>query len=298
MATTRYEITALCAQIRRIESIPTSNNTFTDTDLAELLNIEFQSAIVPLIQSTREEFFVTSRDFTVTLALPTITIPSDAIGMRLRDVAIVDTATNQLTYLPRISPEELTYGTSLYGYTIIGNSLVTHITNPSATIRVSYFKRPGDLSTAYGVILSKGTSNTLVMNALPTGWTTSTVVDIISGNSPFAIVNSLTAITTIAGATITVSAGAYALASVGDYVAVTTTSPVPQYIPIEAHYLLIQGAAVRCLEALGDREGWKVAANKYTVMSHDLLNLINPRVESQSKKIIPRNNIARAIRRG
>ena len=62
-------------------------------------------------------------------------------------------------------------------------------------------------------------------------------------------------------------------------------SPVAQFIPAEATYLLAQLAAARCLQALGDTEGYKVSLTKIEQMKNHLINLISDRIEGQPKRI-------------
>lgn len=289
---TRYEVENLCAQIRRIESIPTSENTFTDYDITELMNMELQSAVVPLIQRVREEYFVISKIYTVGNGVKTIEIPSEAIGMRLRDVSIID-SNGILEYLPRLNPEYLTYGRRVYGYTLQNNELILHTNkNNEYTIKVSYFKRPNDLTTGSHVMVTgKNGNNEISVTKIHDSFTITSELDLISKFSPFVGKAYMWLPTAITTNTITVPSDVYEQTSIGDYITLSGTAPVPQSIPVEAHHLLVQGTAMRCLEALGDRDGWKIASAKYTKMENDLLAIINPRVESQSKKIVKRRSI-------
>lgn len=297
--TSRYETTELCKQIRRIESIPTSANTFTDADLTELMNMELQSSVVPLIQRVREEYFVVSKDYTIDLTTKTLDIPPEAIGMRVRNVAYVD-SNGILTFIPRISPEELTYDRAIYGYLLQNNQIIFYTTvNPSQTVRITYFKRPNDLTTTeFGVIMSKDGANTLTLSHIPADWAPGTELDLINKSVPFIAKDFIWSLTSKTATTIVVPADIYALAEVGDYVTTSGMAPVLQYIPVEAHHLVVQAAAVRCLEALGDGDGWKIASETYNNRAADLIAIINPRVESQHKKIVSRNNIITAARRG
>lgn len=289
----RYEITDLCSKIRKIEAIPTSSSTFTDEDLTELLNMELQSYVVPVIQKVREEYFVIVEEVPFANV---IDIPPEAIGMRLRDVASVNGA--QLSNIPRLNPEEQNFGTGLFGYIIRNNQIIfsASITGIT-TIQLSYYKRPNDLtSTDYVKVTSKNGSNVLGVTGIPLDWAIGTTVDVIGKTVPFIGKKYGSALVAVGITTITVDAATYASAEIGDYISTEGYSPVPQYIPVEAHNLLIQSAAMRCLESLGDREGWKVSNTKLEKMEADLINLLAPRVDSQSKKVINRSTITHFMR--
>lgn len=294
----KHETAALCAQLRRLESIPTSSNTFTDADLTELMNIELQSTIVPAIQSVREEYFVVDTDYTLQAGESAIDIPPEAVGMRLRDVVKVHTG-GSISYLPRLTPEELSYGTGLYGYTVKNNQLILYPTPTAAvTIRVSFYRRPNDLTnTLYGYVISKDGSNTVTMSNIPTSWNVGQGLDLIGKELPFIGKEYNWLPTGVNTGTLEVPAEIYALITPGDYIASAGYSPVAQYIPVEAMNLLVQAAAIRSLEALGDHDGWKVATTKYTQMEKSLLAIISPRVESKSKKVIQPYNILTARKR-
>lgn len=289
----RYEITDLCSKIRKIEAIPTSSSTFTDEDLTELLNMELQSYVVPVIQKVREEYFVIVE--TVPFAL-VIDIPPEAIGMRLRDVTSIRGTT--ITNIPRLNPEELSLGTGLFGYIIRNNQIIFSAEIKSIdSIQLSYYKKPNDLTvTNFVKVTAKNGAGVMSVTGIPTTWTIGTPVDVIGKAVPFIGKKYGATITGVSSTTITVDIDTYNLISVGDYVAAEGYSPVPQYLPTEAHNLLIQSAAMRCLESLGDREGWKIANTKLAKMEADLINLLAPRVDSQSKKVINRNTITNYLR--
>jgi len=285
MSSIRYETTSLCNQIRRIGSLPTSASTFTDDDLTAIMNMELQASVVPIIQTAREEYFVIADTVTVAANVATIDIASEAIGMRIRDLAVA--SGNSLQYIPRVTPE--LYNSS-FGYYIQNNQIILCAPfTTETTFIVKYYKRPNDLTTETVKVVSKGAGTTINVDNIPDTWGTisnNITIDVIDKSVPF-IGKKYNVSSTITGASaISVTAEAYALIEVGDYIALEGTSPVPQYIPVEAHHLMVQGANTRCLEALGDKDGYKAAAVKFAQMTEALISIINPRVESQSKKVI------------
>ena len=289
----RYDTTDLCDKIRKIEAIPSSSNTFTDADLTELLNMELQSYVVPVIQKVREEYFVIVEN--QVLVGNAITIPPAAIGLRLRDIAIWDESGQALTFIPMLSPEELNNG-NMFGYTLRNEQVIFNMVTPGVTLAISYFKRPNDLTvTDYCIVTAKLGGNQVTVNGMPAEWVGTESVDIIGKTVPFIGKSTEVTATITNSTTITLPAGDYAKVAVGDYIAATGYSPVPQYIPVEAHTLLIQSAALRCLQSLGDRDGWKVSSQKLGRMEADLISLITPRVVSQYKKIVNSRTIKQFV---
>lgn len=285
----RYDAADLCDKIRKIEAIPASSNTFTNDDLTEILNMELQSYVVPVIQKVREEYFVVTEQHVLTGN--TITIPPEAIGLRLRDVAVWDEAQQSLQFIPKLNPEELNAG-NLYGYTLRNDKIVFNSVPSGVTISLSYYKRPNDLTnTEYVTVLTKAGSNQVTVTGMPATWTGTVSVDVIGKQIPFIGKSIEVSAVVFSATTLTLPADVYATIEVGDFIATSGFSPVPQYIPVEAHALLVQSAALRCLQSLGDREGWKVSSQKLGRLEMDLISLITPRVESQYKKIVNNRNL-------
>ena len=79
--------------------------------------------------------------------------------------------------------------------------------------------------------------------------------------------------------------------STGMYLCPTLMSCIPQ-IPYEAYDVLIAAGAARVARALGDSQGLQLAEKNYDESSKDLIKLIEPRVQSSSKKVVNRNNPA------
>lgn len=285
----RYDAADLCDKIRKIEAIPASSNTFTNDDLTEILNMELQSYVVPVIQKVREEYFVVTEQHV--LNGNTITIPPEAIGLRLRDVAVWDEAQQSLQFIPKLNPEELNAG-NLYGYTLRNDKIVFNSVPSGVTISLSYYKRPNDLTnTEYVTVLTKAGSNQVTVTGMPATWVGTVSVDVIGKQIPFVGKSIEVSAVVFSATTLTLPADVYATIEVGDFIATSGFSPVPQYIPVEAHALLVQSAALRCLQSLGDREGWKVSSQKLGRLEMDLISLITPRVESQYKKIVNNRNL-------
>jgi len=301
MAIIDYTTTSLVAAIKRRGSIPTAQQLFTDTDFIDLANDELGSNILPLIIKTREEYFVSYTDYNVGDYMVDgqvkINIPYNAIGGKLRDVCFVTNSSSNpvLISLPRLSLEDISAGYIDFakpsGFYIQGNYIILYPnTVNQGTVRLYYLKRPSKLvstsEAGYITGINTGT-NEVTLSFVPNDWTTADTVDIIQPIQPFSIMKTALSISAISSPTITLSS--VEGLSVGDWVCLEGESTIPQ-IPIEAHLTLAQATVVKCLEAMGDREGMQAAEAKLKQNKEDFLSLINPRVDGAPKKVTNSGN--------
>lgn len=81
---------ALIRSITRRAFIPTSQETFVDTDFLEMATEEINLRIVPMIQRMHEEHLITFVEVPIKEGQRRYPIPARAHGNKLRDVALVD----------------------------------------------------------------------------------------------------------------------------------------------------------------------------------------------------------------
>ena len=81
--------------------------------------------------------------------------------------------------------------------------------------------------------------------------------------------------------------------SIGDHIAISTESAIPQ-IPDDLHPVLAHRVAARILEALGDTEGLQNANTKLAELEQQTTTLIDNRVEDSPKKVVNRHSNLRA----
>lgn len=287
----------LLAQVYRFESIATSSQTFDEDDVIEFLNTELQSVLMPIVQSVNEEFGVMYVDYALSsLTENTLRVPGSATGARLRNVQYVSPQ-GYMTNIPRIQPDKLGQYSTAYqaGFYLRNNEIVFYPAAPtgSGTIRVSYFRRPNTLTATIntGRVISIDTvGDTVTLDASPAGtdWVDGAYIDIIIGTSPFDFRARSVQIIDINGAVLQLDSDTIDSLEVGDYFALAGYSPVAQFVPAEGMHLLAQLGAARCLQSLGDTEGYAVADKKVEQMKTHLINLISDRVEGQPKKLSAR----------
>ncbi len=136
----------------------------------------------------------------------------------------------------------------------------------------------------YGRVTAINTgTNTLTLDNFPFTWTTATVLNSVSSDSPFETTNEELAIVALSSPDVQVDT--VEDIEVGDYICEQGYSAVPQ-IPIEAHGYLAQLTAAKLLEGLGDREGEAAAMKKAMALKENMLSMMAQRVDGSTKKVL------------
>lgn len=286
-----YTTSDLLAGILRKSFAPTGQTTFETDDVLLMADEILCDDLVPDIMSVREEFFVFSKDLTITANQGEYDIPARAVGMIVREIKIKKGTT--LSDLPRIEPEDVdtTETGSPREFYLKDNKIVLHPTpdRTENTLVVSFYLRPGKHveTSAAGLITAIDTStNVVTVSSIPATWATGNVFDLIKqdgGQQPRAI--DLTS-TLVSGSTITLPSLPTGLA-VGDYVALAGETPLPYVLP-EFRSVLEQGAAAQILSNMNQPGGEKAEA-KYKAMRESRIKLLTPRVHGEDRVIMARN---------
>lgn len=290
-----YTTSDLLTSIHNRGNIPSTTNDTNVNSSNNLLNIatgQLHTKLHPIIQSTREEFYVTRKDFTITASQNEYVIPSRASGLVLRDVQLV-TGTD-VQSLGIIDPEYVTTTASgnVSRYYLEHNKIILYPTPASTTgtLRVRYYLRPSRLTITSncGQISSIDTvTNQVVVSAIPSTWAAGTSLDFVQASAPYANLAIDQAATVVSGTTITFASLPSTLA-VGDWIAPAEYSPIPQ-LPYEFHAILAQLTVCKVLEAMGDREGATSAFKDVQTDLENILKLVTPRNQGERKKVINRN---------
>jgi hypothetical protein len=142
-----------------------------------------------------------------------------------------------------------------------------------------------------GLINSISPNTSVTCTTLPVTITTGTSIDIVSNDSPFQTIKSVTA-GTVAGSVINLSDTTDI--ETGFYVCLRDQSPYAQIVQ-DVIPLLIQAVVVRIMEYMGDTNGLNAALLTYAQMESDNRNLISPRVDGQPKKIVSSKRLQRHL---
>jgi hypothetical protein len=260
-------------------SFPTSDDLFSDDDFLVLLNHQFKTEIFPLMISLSEEYFLLSKDYSVTQG-GLYRIPSRAIGAKLRDVQYLD-ASNNVQDLNRLFEEDRK--TTKSGFYIVRNSIELTDDYTSNTLRLKYFGRPNKLvlTTDCAQITSIDSATQVTTDFVPGPFTDALLVDFVQNNNPYDLLSYDQSLVGVSGLSLTFNSLPDGL-EVGDWVCIAQTSPVAM-VPEEIQPILIQSALVSCLASKKDKS-LEYEAAVLERIKLDAKNMMDPRVENDSIK--------------
>jgi len=307
-----FTSSTLITSVKRRALLPSSQSTFTNDDFLELANEEISLGILPSILRLHEDYLLYTEEVALISGQSNYSIPSRAIGNKLREISFKDTNGN-IYEMTRIGIGDLpyynnTYVTNMvYAYYVENNDvvLVPAITGSiNGSLMMSYYLRPNALvlETMAAKILNINTiTGTLIVDAVPETFSTAddngqdVKYDLIKSTSPFITIAASIVSTTINPTTKEIIFDPDDLPSslaVGDYINFEHESVIPQ-IPQDLHVVLAHRVATRCLEALGDAQGLQLANQKLAEMEQNTTNLIDNRIEDAPRKIVNRHSILR-----
>jgi hypothetical protein len=275
-----YDTTRLLAQVNLKGALPSGR--FTDAEILDLATDALTSLVVPLINSTREEYYVLSSDISTVSGTASYNIPDRAVGQVLREVKLI--SGTEIVDLTRLDPEDITSTQSgtPFGFYLQANKIVLYPTPDSAstTLRVTYFGRTGYLIATTSAAAITAIAGNVITCVPPSTWTNANTFDIIGGSW---LRGYDLAATTVAGGSITFTATVPSDLAVGDYVALAGYSPIPQ-CPVEAHALLVQLTVVACLEAMGDQTNLGPAKEKADMLAAALKGVLQNRIQGAGRR--------------
>jgi len=140
--------------VQRKISFPLSQNTFTALDVLSFANEEMFISQVPSVIQFHSEYFVSYNTIPLLTNVSNYSIPSRAIGQKLRSVFWQDTSGNMFE-MTQVAEEDRAFyqrniGTNqaIHKFFIEGNSIVLTpglISNPTGNLILVYYLRPNQL---------------------------------------------------------------------------------------------------------------------------------------------------------
>lgn len=286
-------ISALLASIRRRGSFPVNATTGTlDADLLRYVNEELQQRLVGDLMRVREEYFVQTKDYSLSSTVTRYRIPARAIGNKVRAVYLVDASGSQTQPLPRTDPEhrhEWNGANDVAAYMLEGNDIVLVPGGMASypTLRVKFFIRPAEVvaSTTSATVSAVNLTTGVVTTSASHGLTTADTVDLLSASPGNEVLAFDLALTAASGSSLTFTASALPQTlAAGDKVTLADYSTVAQ-LPAEYHPVLAQRVVVRVLKALGKLEESADAQSELEDMEANALALISPRADANPRKV-------------
>lgn len=269
---------------------------FENSDLISFINDAYFSDIVSFIMKHQEDFFVTYKDYA---PASYISIPSDAIAMKLKDVQ-VKRDNNVFYNLPRLSMAEITKTSGQWnrpnGFYIQDNNVVFYPSAQTNTVRILYYKRPNYLmdstpsvpvTTSSAYLVTGITNLVLSTNSNPlecvSGGTTMNFT-VSKGYQPFDTEDIVLTAGPLANQ-FTGDAATIAKITIGDGLCPVGNSIFPK-LPYEARDILTTGAVVKAMIAMKDKDGYAIAQDQLKEVKSAVSSLISPRIDNEVKKIV------------
>lgn len=318
IAYTGWSTTGLLAKIARDAMLPANQNTFTTDDRIAFLNDEASNTVVPFIVGLDANYFLKTVLMSVSASNSTALglgsaasqgsnvayqLPTDAIGKKLGDVAVITSNGNMIT-LPQVTSWQAgAPGGIANGVWVEGDVLYLFPAsrfNAMMSLQLIYPATPLKLcddtgtptsgeATSASITAVNTTTGEITLAVLPASWGIGTEVNFVKGTPQFATAGvgspAITALgvssVTVDPATLLNATGSVAVEA-GDWVADVGYAPFLQ-MPQEAVNLVAQSAVVRLLQALADDNGWQRAQAKYDKMEAAAIKIFTPRVNDSPK---------------
>lgn len=304
----------LIRTIKRKAFIPEDDDTYTDTDLLEMMDNESDVFLVPELLSRNEEYLVYTHTIDIDADTYEYEIPYRAVGNKLRDIFFIsnpDEAINKqsMRELHYVDPSEIyayqgsfTY-TSSYtvglNYTVKNNKIIILNDLPSSNgaLRMDFYMQPSELvleQDAGKISAIDRTNGILTLSNFPTEFSNlpSDGADFVKFRSPNSILDFDVAITSVSSSAKTITLAAADIPTdliVGDYICFPQETPIPN-VPSELHSVLAQQVVISILEGLDDEQAKQSAERQLAKMTKSLDTIFSDRVEGSSKKIVNRHS--------
>jgi hypothetical protein len=284
---------AMIKTVQRRASIP--DGAFSDDDYTDFFRDEFETTIIPLVMRLREEYFVTFTDILTTGSPNEYEIPYNAIGAKLREVVYrLEGSQDSFVNVARLQPEEIAANAfdwlRPYGFYLRDNRICLYppSTALGQTLRIYYFRRPNSLlmkAESSKILTINTNTNVVTGDTVHTDWGNSIEIDVVQGDQPCNVIGDDFTITVDNTGLIYTLPSIPTGLKVGDWISPTGYSPVAK-LPHEMQCLLIQAVVCKCLEAMGDYAGLKLANDKYAQDMDGVTTMLTPRVDGNVKKIV------------
>ena len=300
---TDYTMTELVESLKRRGLIPIADKTFDSRALINIMSEELMNFIVPRLMQVRENFFMEYWDQTLEAERARYDIHPRSIGMKIKSMYWIKDSNSTPALLQQVDVEQIQYIpddilTNVPNYFYFNDVYVNVLPKPKSgiqgTIRQYFFQRRNRLvPVSEAGRITQITSNSVVINAVPTGFDQTQFYDFVKGIPGFQCLEIDVQPTGISGTTFTFSSLPEDLA-VGDWLCLAGESPIPQ-IPLEAFPLLAQQGLYVVLDALNDTSGADKAKVKRDELLSQIVTLVGVRSEDNTLALVSNQNIGNYV---
>jgi len=297
----------LVESVKRRASVPESQATFTKADFLDFATEELRISLVPMLMSLHEDHLLFEEDVPLENGKTAYTIPSRAVGNKLRDLQLKHSENNyqEMTRIGignRFGEYDVTTSTNLRQYYVKNNKVV--LTSTSSNIAAN-----GDLTMVYyikpsvmvqedrvGIITGiNRTTGVVTLNDVPDNFNISVKYDMYKATSPHSILKIDKTATNLNTTTNSITFAPSDIPEdleIGDHISLAGEASIPQ-VPSDLHPMLAQMVACRVLESIGDSEGLQSAMVKLQQMQVAMGMIIDNRVDDSPRKIVNRHGLVR-----
>lgn len=300
---------AIIDGVNRRISNPITQGLLQNSDVLAFTDSVIQSELIPLIESTNQDFFVQRIEIPLVAGQSAYPVPYRSVGRALREIKIVDTVGGgNFRNIPLVSIEHsdmyFSWNT-VVGFHFEGDDirLVPDVpdslsSNPP-TLVVWYRLPPNKLVplTSVAPVVSIA-DNVVTVSSVPTGISAGTRVDFCQAQSGSAIYSYDVEVTATDATTITFASSEDIPSelSAGDYISVAGESYVLNWIPNEAYPLVETLTCRRALQAISDYEGLKILEADAERERTNLKMILEPRINGESTIIVNYWSLARGYK--
>lgn len=294
----------LLSEVNDQALLPSTDGRLTDAQKLARADHVMDTLIAQLQIGARDQRMTrTYEDTSIASGTFLYALPERALAAGVTDIVIVQGTTEEYS-APEIDQSDAwrfrnQHGgwNSPYAYTWQGDQLelLPHPNTTGYTLRVYYPEQPSKLvTTSSCAVVSSTTSTTITTTAtVPTAWSASETLDIVSHRPNGKARGVDLAGTSISGTSITISAGVPSTVVANDFVCLDGETCVPP-IPRTLWPVLVAGTTLEVLRALGDSLV-PDAERRVAEAVATARDLLNPRSRGATKKIIAYNS---PLRRG
>lgn len=307
--------TEFLAAVKRAMTVPSYQARYSDNDMLGVANEEMANTITPMLTAMREDYMVKFVDIPTVPQQQEYQIPRRALGMVLREVWYLQNGGASYQNMPRIHLEDSFYyqPTSANPF-ISGNPFAFYIRNDKVaicplpqqvgTLRLWYFLKPSKLVLPTRTLtINSLTYNTVTaLSNVPSNISAdagSNLTDITSYRPGYtvvvqdAVVNQLPTTTSVELAGFTPS-DTLADNEVVQFDVLSTAGETSIIqLPDEIATVLIFATAKRILQGLGFPQQIEMMNERLEKAIRACNELIQPRVEGELQKIVPKNGMLR-----
>lgn len=291
-----YTTTELLADIKQEGMIPTGQTTWTNAKILTAATRQLRTKLVPWLAKTREGYFVWDHEITLVSGQTSYPLPPRAMSLGLDDVVLKNGDDyKRLEKVERNSNERFSssgnYSQALYYLKWNDIVLTEDVSSRWTTLVLPYLIRLGELvEVSSAGKITDITSTTITVNTFPATFTVTEQYDFISGKGGYEYHSlDVTPSGVDSGASTLTFASLPDDLAVGDYIALSGYSPIPQ-IPDDFQPLLVWETLKIICKSMKDKDGVKFAESQIMEVKDDLLGVVTPRVQGSTTYVVTGHN--------